>query len=114
MCQRCKQTKLSPIEFKWGRKDCPTSPDSNAIENIPRTSMNLASVLAFFQKEFDMDEDNVVALMGVHTLGGARATNSGFKGTFVPDEREWFNNEWYKRVVDPKLNYIQHVRNNFC
>ena len=36
-------------------------------------------LMDFFATEFGFSETEVVALMGVHTLGSAKSTNSGFR-----------------------------------
>lgn len=51
--------------------------------------------------------------MGAHNLGGAAQYNSGYQGTWKPGKEKdgtttalTFNNEYYKIMIDPDINWI--------
>ena len=58
--------------------------------------------MAYYADEFDMNELwEVVALSGVHTLGGAEANNSAHDGVFTEINQEVaFNNNYFKIALD--------------
>ena len=58
-------------------------------------------VMSFFATEFGFDNNETVALLGAHTLGRASSENSGFSGTWIVGQANFFNNEYYK--VNKKL-----------
>merc|ERR1711913_12658 len=55
--------------------------------------------------EFGFDDNETVALLGAHTLGRASSDNSGFSGTWINGEANFFNNEYYKKLVDSSLTW---------
>ena len=98
--------------YKYGRTDCdhPNAPDTNADGkfNIPSSRMNADENMAYFADEFDMHEEwEVVALMGAHTLGGGMPQHSGHTGVFVEGENTWFNNKYYKIMLDQVVDWTQ-------
>ena len=96
--------------FKWGRADCPDSecqnfPDTNADEkfNLPPSGMTADETKYWFADVYDMTEEwEVAAMMGGHTLGGVAAANND---RFVTGESEWFNNKYYKIMLDMAVDY---------
>ena len=52
--------------------------------------------MSFFANEFGFDNNETVALLGAHTLGRASSENSGFSGTWIVGQANFFNNEYYK------------------
>ena len=58
--------------------------------------------MAYYADEFNMTELwEVVALNGVHTIGGAEANQSAHDGTFTEVNLEVaFNNQYYKIMLD--------------
>ena len=57
--------------------------------------------MKFFATEFGFSETEVVALMGVHTLGSAKETNSGFKVDKAHEENSVFK-------ICPIDNFLQN------
>ena len=41
----------------------------------------------------------VAALMGAHSLGGAKAKHSGYSGKFTPHNTQKFDNEYYQLLA---------------
>ena len=100
--------------YKYGRTDCdhPNAPDPDTNDdgkfNIPSSTMNADENMAYFADEFDMHEEwEVVALMGAHTLGGGMPQHSGHTGVFVEGENTWFNNNYYKIMLDQGVDWTQ-------
>ena len=49
--------------------------------DLPSADLTTHGVLSYFSNVFGLTTDETVAVMGAHTLGTARRTNSGFNGT---------------------------------
>jgi len=95
------------LVFKYGRVDCSTAPYTTDDEGLPSAHLNYQDLMDFFATEFGFTADEVVALMGVHTLGGAETGNSGFKGSWVQGETSKFNNNYYSIMIDAANNWKQ-------
>jgi hypothetical protein len=67
--------------FRVGRVDCPTSPVTGRVDNIP--TARVQDDTPFFAAEFGLTAEETVALMGAHNLGLATTKNSGYSGVFV-------------------------------
>ena len=94
------------IPFLYGRKDCPTSPDTLVRRNLPFAQWNHTQMLEFYDQEFDMDLEEVVAIMGAHTLGESTGA-SGYIGIFTGSPRNavrW-DSAYYRRLVSAKLDW---------
>jgi len=117
-------------EFKVGRIDCGSHPLETAKGNFPSAFYNYDEMEQYFADEFGFTSREMVALMGAHTLGRARAEDSGFEGRWVPgrltdgirhtdvlDNTYYFNlrGKWIqKSVVDPSGNSkLQWQRDGF-
>jgi len=95
----------SGLVFQWGRVDCATAPYTDVDVGLPSATLDHANVMSFFATEFGFDANETVALLGAHTLGKASSENSGFSGPWISDETDYFNNEYYKKLVDPDLTW---------
>merc|ERR1740128_1271050 len=95
----------SGLVFQWGRVDCDTAPYTDVDVGLPAATLDHANVMSFFATEFGFDSNETVALMGAHTLGRASTSNSGFQGTWIANEADLFNNEFYKKLSDPDLTW---------
>jgi hypothetical protein len=96
--------------FDWyGRVDC-EGPDTTS-HKFPSPNLSTEGLLDFFNKKFDFNEEETVAIMGAHTLGVAKHENSGFEGDagWVPQESLLTNN-YYTQVLG--ANWIQFFVNN--
>ena len=93
-------------DFKYGRTDAdvPNFPDTNADGkfNLPPSGMTADESMVWFADEYDMNEREAVALLGGHTLGGVAAANND---VFVTGEDTWFNNKYYKIMLDMAVDY---------
>merc|ERR1711970_929941 len=95
----------SGLVFQWGRTDCDTAPFTDVDVGLPSALLNHSNVMSFFTNEFGSDDNETVALLGAHTLGRASSENSGFSGTWIVGEANFFNNEYYKKLVDSSLSW---------
>merc|ERR1712002_494573 len=95
----------SGLVFQWGRTDCDTAPHTDVDVHLPSALLNHSNVMSFFANEFGLDDNETVALLGAHTLGRASSENSGFSGTWIVGEANFFNNEYYKKLVDSSLSW---------
>lgn len=79
--------------FKFGRKSCKSSPNEDQTDEVfPSTRFGIVKVIAFFKSAFPkLTTREVVALLGVHTLGRARMEDSGHEG-------RWVNNIYVPRI----------------
>jgi len=95
----------SGLIFQWGRTDCDTAPYTDVDIGLPSALLNHSNVMSFFATEFGFDNNETVALLGAHTLGRASSENSGFSGTWIVGQANFFNNEYYKKLVDSNLSW---------
>jgi len=95
----------SGLVFQWGRTDCDTAPYTDVDVGLPSALLDHANVMSFFAGEFGFDDNETVALLGAHTLGRASSENSGFSGTWINGEANFFNNEYYKKLSDSSLTW---------
>lgn len=94
-------TPLALENFKWGRKDCPTSPDapSETASDFPGGTAGHNATVGFFKERFGLSPKQTLALMGVHSLGNAKRRNSGFAGAWS-HKRESLSNRFYNHLTD--------------
>ena len=85
---------LEDIPFYFGRTDCATSPNAEEYLSIPAAKSAWNATLEWFDEFFDFDEEDVVAIMGAHTLGRATHTASGYDGQWTQHPHV-LNNEYY-------------------
>ena len=62
--------------------------------------MTATEMFDYFSTNFNMTDDEVVALMGAHTLGGARRNQSGYSGPWIAGGTRAFNNRYYSIMLD--------------
>jgi len=105
-------------DFKLGRKSCPTSPAENKPNVIANSLWNIDDVLQFFRSNFSYTDNQIVALMGAHSLGRARIENSGIEGRWVksPSREKGkllpgsvLSNEYYKTLAN-RPEWFQKIR----
>eukprot|EP00242_Pyramimonas_sp_CCMP2087_P003090 CAMPEP_0198229052 /NCGR_PEP_ID=MMETSP1445-20131203/113915_1 /TAXON_ID=36898 /ORGANISM="Pyramimonas sp., Strain CCMP2087" /LENGTH=651 /DNA_ID=CAMNT_0043909491 /DNA_START=143 /DNA_END=2098 /DNA_ORIENTATION=+ len=84
------------IPYRWGRVDA-SSCEFDA-EKLPDSEGNLAHVLGW-AAQLGMSDEEIVALMGAHTLGRAVAANSGYEGEWVPQDAV-LDNVYFRDLVE--------------
>jgi len=87
------------MTFRWGRTDCSTSPSTTDVHEFPEPTMSRADMMEYFSDHYGFTEDEVVALMGAHTLGGCDAVDSGYRGMWVLDEAIYLNTKYYQFIL---------------
>jgi len=96
------------MEFQHGRKDCPTAPYTTQVHKFPVPIMNRTEMLNYFKDEFDLAPNEVVALMGAHTLGRCRPENFGYVGPWTPrpgPAERYFNTQYYRFLVSDEFEF---------
>ena len=48
--------------------------------------------------------------MGAHTLGSAKRENSNYRGPWIVDQTQVFDNTYYSYMVDASINWANTVR----
>jgi len=96
----------SGLVFQYGRKDCTTAP-YGGTQNLPSANLDYTGVMNYFAKEFGFNSSQVVALMGVHTLGSAHTNNSGFSGNWWLPTPNTFNNAYYQILSNTSMGWTQ-------
>ncbi|XP_013412179.1 putative ascorbate peroxidase [Lingula anatina] len=98
------------IPFRWGRRDCPTSPITTEMRVFPNALGNLTETVDYFRRVFDLTPEQLAAVLGAHTLGDAGKDASGFDGEWVT-ERDVFDNEFYRVLSDQTQLWMQENEN---
>lgn len=84
--------------FKYGRKTRTSCPESAL--RLPNPENGCAAVKDTFVDSLGLTWRESAALMGVHTLGRAKVSNSGYSGWWSsPEQSRLFNNDYYKSMV---------------
>ncbi len=80
-------------QYEWGRQDWSAdSWNSTGIDGIPPVSFTRTEMLAFFDREFEMDLFETIALMGAHNIGGTHPEHTGFIGNWLTCSiKQWTN-----------------------
>jgi len=106
------------ITFRSGRVDCTDSdaPDTADERIIPEPFLTRDGLLEYFADTdssvgggFGFTENEVVALMGAHTLGSAAAENSGWRGPWIDNEATWLNNRFYSLITDEDVIWTRRA-----
>ena len=103
------------IPFRTGRVDCIPAEEEPYIasktEVHPSLYFDGEQTLEFFATHFGInDPREVVALMGAHTLGKVDQRNTLVKYWWTRGEHTYFNNQYYKSMVDDRDWAIQCPR----
>ena len=51
--------------------------------------------------------------MGAHTLGSAKRENSNYRGPWIVDQTQVFDNTYYSYMVDASINWVNTVTQYF-
>lgn len=94
-----------PLQFAWGRVDCPTAPTTSAVGDFPAGMGNMSEVQrVFVTGEFQLTTAQTVALLGAHSLGGATIANSGFAGPWAPPVTV-FSNKFFRALANGQYSH---------
>jgi len=95
--------------FSWiGRVDCKDKATKGPSREMPSSDFKTIQVLEYFQRNFEFNESQIVALMGGHNLGSAHLDISGFNGSWV-HQNITLTNRYYFNLADP--NWTQEKNN---
>lgn len=93
------------IAVKYGRpllsydsNNCTTFPPEHFPSNGPASSGQ--QLAAYFEDKFDLTPREMVTLMGAHTFGGARRTESGHTGMWTQSKNK-LNVDYQLNLIDP-------------
>ena len=76
---------------------------------FPSPTMTATQMYTYFDEHFDFSPNEVVALMGAHTLGGARRQNSGYIGLWIAGGQDVFDNRYYSIMTDNAITWVNQV-----
>lgn len=110
---------LSPLEivtplalpFKAGRLD--SSSCVGDAEFLPAVSDSYSQLFSFFSTRFGVSLQEMVALMGAHTVGRALATETGFQGGWTLHQSSFstsyysalLNQPWHPNTAQPAAEW---------
>ncbi len=100
-CKRCSQPVL---DFKFGRTDCEAGAQLDEMEILPDALGNWDMVRKTFNR-FNYTDEEIITLMGAHTLGRARPNNLGFRGQWKLPALD-FNSGYYEALLNHDLNWV--------
>ena len=88
-----------------GRVDAASCVGDN--QTLPGTSYVWANITALFTGSFGMTANEIVAIMGIHTIGKAKADISGHEGRWTMNPYV-FDNTYYKELLlGDKSKYLK-------
>eukprot|EP00286_Rhodomonas_abbreviata_P019806 CAMPEP_0181308792 /NCGR_PEP_ID=MMETSP1101-20121128/11666_1 /TAXON_ID=46948 /ORGANISM="Rhodomonas abbreviata, Strain Caron Lab Isolate" /LENGTH=752 /DNA_ID=CAMNT_0023415227 /DNA_START=49 /DNA_END=2307 /DNA_ORIENTATION=+ len=79
--------------------------------NSGGANTNNEDILGWFFHEFGFTPEQVVALMGAHTLGGGRKATSGYAGMWTPSKPQ-FNTDYYMTMINPEPTTCLETKGN--
>ena len=91
------ETITEPLHLptRFGRLDAATCSD---VGELPHADDSWAEMRSFFVGKFGLTNDEIVAIMGAHTLGRAERANLGFEGGWT-NYQSSFSNLFYVMMV---------------
>jgi len=102
---------LPPLEYKFGRYLCSTSPD--AVTNLetggtefPLAHLGWDPLFEFFKDHFGFTKQESAVLIGAHTVGRAHKSGSGFEGKWTHDTFA-FNNQFFIELLNKNNQWDQ-------
>lgn len=102
-------TPMPNIEFRMGREDCETSPYTRDWNIFPPATLTRKQMMQYFDEMFDFNEEEVVAIMGAHTLGRAVRENSGYSGKWKVNETLHFNTKFYSFLINDHVWFKNNI-----
>ncbi|XP_066917625.1 putative ascorbate peroxidase [Clytia hemisphaerica] len=119
-------TVSSPNRFvakpTFGRLECSLSPNEDHLsEEFPNANWNLPELKTFFSRDGFMqgagfELQDIVAILGAHSLGRCSMANSGFEGKWIAfrnangiSQSDVLDNEYYKEIANTNWQQVQLV-----
>lgn len=99
-----------PLEWV-GRRNCDDNdPRGGPARVMPSADLDVHALLDFFANEFGFGAQEVVALMGAHSIGRVDVVNSNFVGRGWDDDNDELDNNYYRQLdTDVRWNQV-HAR----
>ena len=90
------------IPITFGRETFEGAEDQVPAESFPNGGhAGYAHIMDYFKQKFNFTPAEAVALLGAHTLGGARLSASGFAGMWTQSKNK-LNVEYFTNMMDPE------------
>lgn len=101
------------IPWRWGRVDAKDSSACPPDGRLPDAAQTQSHVRDIFYR-MGLNDQEIVALLGAHSVGECHADRSGFVGPWTHDKlgfdnsyfTELFDNEWVVNPDVPKLQFM--------
>jgi len=90
------------MTLQWGRVDAATCTDEPPL---PSPTMTSTGLFSYFQQQFGFTRAQVVTIMGAHSLGGAKAENSGYKGKWTGPDNAGFSELFYTNMISKDIKW---------
>ena len=115
MCSKkgCPIMPLPKVPMKWGRQDCAQDANTKVSKpnGFPNVNMNRDEMMDWFKKDFQLDENQVTALIGgAHSLGRARIENTGYDGPFTKGRERYLNNQIFRVLASNNVIFKNEVQ----
>ena len=96
----CEDAKMPCLDKDGNDNGC--TPTRGPHRDLPSPDLDTDTLLDYFNDVFDCSDQETVALLGAHTIGGVSRGNSGFDSERGwTDHNEILNNEYYVEMVGP-------------
>nr|ACO14586.1 ascorbate peroxidase precursor [Caligus clemensi] len=101
-------TRPMKLPFRFGRKDCSSSPFYTRKETpaLPPAFLDNKQTLDFFKINFGFNSKETTTIMGGHSLGFS-GNNTRIPGTWEVGNADGFGNQYFKNILNKKLNWRQ-------
>ena len=104
---------MPTCNFRIGRKDCTAAQENKEI--FAKALSGWSEISKFYNEVFKFNTQEIVAIMGAHTLGRQWKRNSGFVGPWVAAPSNIvFTNGYYQNLLDKdgQLDYRFYKNDN--
>jgi len=113
--QDCKVLMDRPFRFKTGRQDCSCDFKTYKKEVSPDAETNGAGTVKFFQENFNFKNgEDIVAIMGAHTLGRPHVTQSLFRYVWKAYSGSLFNNGYFRNLAKKEDWFFSSAKVKSC
>lgn len=89
--------------LKWGRTtatDCST--DASVF---PSPTMTGDAMFTYYADNFGFSKEQTVALMGAHSFGGAKSTNSGYNGKWTGSQNNGLSEVFFTNMLSSAITW---------
>lgn len=103
------------FRFRTGRRDCSSDFKTYKHEIAPDATASGASTVKFFQEQFNFKNgEDVVAILGAHTLGRPHVIHSMFRYAWKAYSEQLFNNGYFRNMAKKNDWFYTTVKKNTC